>query len=205
MSQSERTYTILEINFKLKYKSFIKTGLQYPAFNYLISNLSIFNFQSKFMKYARLTKEQFEELHPEFINFLATQSIDKTEWDKIKADKPEIAEQELDIFSDLIWEGVLSRTEYLEHFSETHVFLFQAFETEIHSIVIKSAVTGIDLLSQTGLLWLSEHMFTEDIEMKVGTKKFSEERNLSIFQLIQQGAYLSDGQFYKQIRLVMES
>ncbi len=27
------------------------------------------------MKYTRLTKEQLEELHPEFINFLATQSI----------------------------------------------------------------------------------------------------------------------------------
>jgi len=27
------------------------------------------------MKYARLTKEQLEELHVEFINFLATQSI----------------------------------------------------------------------------------------------------------------------------------
>ena len=27
------------------------------------------------MKYTRLTREQFEELHPEFINFLATQSI----------------------------------------------------------------------------------------------------------------------------------
>ena len=43
------------------------------------------------MKYTRLTKEQFEELHPEFVNFLATQSIDKGEWDKIKAEKPAVA------------------------------------------------------------------------------------------------------------------
>ena len=60
------------------------------------------------MKYSRLTKEQFEELHPEFVNFLSTQTIDKSEWNKIKADTPEIAEQELDVFSDLIWEGVLT-------------------------------------------------------------------------------------------------
>ena len=40
------------------------------------------------MKYARLTKEQLEELHPEFITFLATQSIDKKEWDEIKQNKP---------------------------------------------------------------------------------------------------------------------
>ena len=33
-------------------------------------------------KYSRLTKEQFEELHEEFINFLATQSITGKEWDE---------------------------------------------------------------------------------------------------------------------------
>ena len=47
------------------------------------------------MKYARLTKEQFEELHTEFINFLATQSITAQEWAEIKKTKPEVAEEEL--------------------------------------------------------------------------------------------------------------
>jgi len=50
------------------------------------------------MKYKRLTKEQFEELHQEFATFLATQSIDKKEWDEIKVNTPEVAEQELDVF-----------------------------------------------------------------------------------------------------------
>ena len=69
------------------------------------------------MKYTRLTKEQLEELHPEFTNFLATQSVDKAEWDKIKETNPEVAEQEIDVFSDLIWEGVLTNAKYLEHYS----------------------------------------------------------------------------------------
>ena len=59
------------------------------------------------MKYTRLTKEQLEEMHQEFINFLATQSITAIEWDDIKTNKPEVAEEELDLFSDLVWEGVL--------------------------------------------------------------------------------------------------
>jgi len=58
------------------------------------------------MKYRRLSKEQFEELHLEFINFLATQSITAEEWKKIKAEQPKVAEEEMDIFSDLVWEGV---------------------------------------------------------------------------------------------------
>ena len=156
------------------------------------------------MKYSRLTKEQFEELHPEFINFLATQSIDKAEWDKIKTEKPEVAEQELDVFSDLIWEGVLTRTEYLEHFSKNHIFLFQCFEKDIKSIVLKSTVSSIDFLTREGLQWLSDNMFTENIEMKTGKKFFTDERNKSIFELIQQGAFLSDGQLFKQINGIIE-
>lgn len=156
------------------------------------------------MKYTRLTKEQFEELHVEFINFLATQSIDKVEWDKIKTEKPEVAEQELDVFSDLIWEGVLTRTEYLEHFSKNHIFLFQCFEKDIKSIVLKSTISSIDFLTKDGLQWLSDNMFTENIEMKTGKKFFTDERNKSIFELIQQGAFLSDGQLVKQINGIIE-
>ena len=157
------------------------------------------------MKYNRLTKEQFDELHPEFVNFLATQAIDKAEWDKIKLEKPEVAEQELDVFSDLIWEGVLARAEFLENFSKNHIFLFQCFDTHVKSIVLKSLVPEVDFLTKEGLQWLSDNMFTETIEMKVGKKEFTEDRNNSIFALIQQGSFLSDGQLYNQINSIIES
>jgi hypothetical protein len=157
------------------------------------------------MKYTRLTKEQLEELHPEFINFLASQSIDKSEWDTIKENKPEVAEQELDVFSDLIWEGVLTKAEFLEHFSKNHIFLFQCFDSYVNSIVLKSLVPDVNFLTKEGLQWLSDNMFTETIEMKIGKKVFTEERNASIFGLIQQGAILSDGQLYQQINSIIES
>ncbi len=157
------------------------------------------------MKYSRLTKEQLEELNQEFSTFLATQTIDKAEWDSIKKEKPEVAEQELDVFSDLIWEGVLSKAEFLEHFSKNHIFLFHCFDTHVQSIVLKSLVPETDFLTKEGLQWLSDNMFTDTIEMKVGKKDFTEERNSSIFGLIQQGAFLSDGQLYKQINSIIES
>ncbi|WP_428229213.1 DUF6495 family protein [Flavobacterium sp.] len=157
------------------------------------------------MKYARLTKEQFDELHAEFANFLATQTIDKAEWDSLKINRPEVAEQELDVFSDLIWEGVLSRAEFLEHFSKNHIFLFKCFEKDVQSIVLKSLVPETDFLTKDGLQWLSDNMFTENIEMKVGKKVFTEDRNGSIFELIQQGAFLSDGQLFTQINTIIES
>jgi hypothetical protein len=157
------------------------------------------------MKYRRLTKEQFEALTEEFSTFLATQTIDKAEWDTIKKEKPEVAEQELDVFSDLVWEGVLTRGEYLEHFSKNHIFLFQSYDTYIQSIVLKSLVPETDFLTKEGLQWLSDNMFTDTIEIKTGKKMFTEERNTSIFELIQQGAFLSDGQLFKQIIAIIEA
>ena len=156
------------------------------------------------MKYQRLTKEQFEELHQEFVNFLATQTIDKTEWDKIKLEKPEVAEQELDVFSDLIWEGVLTRAEFLENFSKNHIFLFQCFDTYLQSIVLISQVKEINFLTKDGLQWLSDNMFTDNIEMKIGKKPFNKDRNESLFELIQQGSFLSDGQLFKQINSIIQ-
>ena len=69
------------------------------------------------------TKEQLEELHPEFITFLATQSIDKKEWEELKRNKPEIAEQEIDVFSDMIWDRAITNVEFIDHFSKNYIFL----------------------------------------------------------------------------------
>ena len=96
------------------------------------------------MKYARLTKEQFEELHQEFINFLATQSITADEWKTIKETNPEAAEQELDVFSDLVWYGVLNKVEYLEHISPQQIHLFKCNEKNMRLIALKIENEAID-------------------------------------------------------------
>ncbi len=156
------------------------------------------------MKYKRLTKEQFEALHQEFANFLASQSIDKNEWDEIKASKPEVAEQELDVFSDLIWEGVLTNAKFLEHFSKNYIFLFHCQELLVQSIVLKALDTSVDFLTKPGLQWLSDNLFTDQVEMHIGKKEYDEERNAAIFNLIIQGAILSDGQLYIQINTIIQ-
>lgn len=156
------------------------------------------------MKYKRLTKEQFEELHQEFATFLAAQSIDKKEWDVIKINTPEVAEQQLDVFSDLIWENVLTNAQYLEHFSKNHIFLFHCQEKLIESMVIKSLVTEVDFMNKDGMVWLSDNLFTETVEMHIGKKEYDGERNASIFNLITEGAVLSDGQLYVQINTIIQ-
>ena len=150
------------------------------------------------MKYSRLTKEQFKELHQEFANFLASQQIDRNEWEDIKENKPEVAEEELDLFSDLVWEEVLTQAKWLEHYSKNHIFLFKLNKTEMESIIIHSHVPHADFLTEGGLHWLNENIFSKEVEVKRGKKSFGDDRNAEIFNLVQQGATFSDGELYKQ-------
>ena len=155
------------------------------------------------MKYARLTKEQLEELQVEFTNFLASQQIDKKEWDLLKKNKPEVAEQEIDIFSDLVWEGVLKSANYIEHFSKNHIFLFQFDDKNIDTIVLKSLNPDIDFLQKEGLEWLSDHILSPEVEIRYGDKEFGPDRNGEVFELIKQGGILSQGDLYHQIKDIL--
>lgn len=144
------------------------------------------------MKYTRLTKEQLEELHQEFINFLATQSITGEEWAEIKANKPKVAEQELDVFSDLIWEGVLEKARYLQNTSPQQLFLFKLAESEMHLIVVKVTDTSIDITTPQGFEWLQGHLNSDEVELFTASKAYSEDKNKDIFELIRQGAVITE-------------
>ena len=148
------------------------------------------------MKYTRLTKEQLEELQQEFINFLATQSITAAEWEEIKKLKPEVAEEELDVFSDLIWEGVLDKVTHLEHFSPNQMFLFHITQVEIHLIGIKIDNEAIDITTRQGYQWLQKNLMDDAVNLYTSSKVLTDDRNKDIFALIQQGASITKGDLF---------
>ena len=148
------------------------------------------------MKYSRLTKEQFEELHQEFINFLATQSITAEEWDDLKKNKPEVAEQELDVFSDLVWEGVLRQAQYLENISPQHIYLFRSDDDQIELIGLKLTRNDIDLTTAEGFGWLRENLLDDAVELFTAKKEYSDDKLLDKFQLVQQGASITKGELF---------
>jgi hypothetical protein len=157
------------------------------------------------MKYSRLSKEQFEELQQEFINFLATQSISAKEWEEIKQQKPEAAEEELDVFSDLIWEGVLEQVTYLEHFSPNQMYLFNISQQEIDLIAVTVANEAIDITTREGYQWLQKNIMEDSVNMFTSTKAISPDRNQDIFALIQQGAVITKGELFEYFDLIVNT
>ncbi|RED42941.1 hypothetical protein DFQ10_107128 [Winogradskyella eximia] len=148
------------------------------------------------MKYSRLTKEQFEELHQEFINFLATQSITADEWEDIKKNKPETAEQELDVFSDLVWLGVLGKVEFLEHISPQQIHLFQCNEKSMRLIALRIDNKAVDFTTKEGFNWLRDNLLSDSVEFFNAKKEYSEDKHLDIFKMIQSGANITKGELF---------
>lgn len=157
------------------------------------------------MKYRKLTKEQFENLHEEFSKFLATQSIDAKEWQTIKVEKPEMAEEEMNIFSDIVWEDVLTKVAFIEHFSANIINLFHCKENVIERIVIKVSQKNINLLEKEGYEWLFKNTANDAVEILKGSKSYNRERNQELFDVIEKGGYISKGELYEYFKALITS
>ena len=148
------------------------------------------------LKYIRLTKEQLEELHPEFINFLATQSITAEEWKGLKDNKPEVAEEQLDVFSDLIWEGVLDRVSYLEKIEPHQMHLFELAEKEMRLISVRVRQAEVDLTTSEGFQWFKQNYLADTVEYLTASKSYGEDPKKDTFELIRQGAVITKGELF---------
>jgi hypothetical protein len=150
------------------------------------------------MEYKRLSTEQFKALHEEFATFLATNSIDKKEWDLLKLNEIEKAEVLLDLFSDMVWNDILDRELFIEHLNPNHFFLFECLKDKINLILLKSEVHTIDFTSPSGLQWIQDNFQSESLSLFQSSKTYSN-RKQEIFDLIQKGGNITAGTYFKSI------
>tara|TARA_B100000941_G_C28473076_1_gene537562 strand:+ start:738 stop:1220 length:483 start_codon:yes stop_codon:yes gene_type:complete len=156
------------------------------------------------MKYARLSKEQFNLLNKEFSNYLGTLSIDKPKWSLLKKNKVKV-DKILDDFSDLVWDKVISEEVYLIHYSKKQVFYFFCNLNcmELISISVKSE---FNLRNKNIWKWIIKNIFSENVNIFYSKKKYLKDRKIEIFELIKMGSIIDSGETYTKIKnLIYES
>jgi len=151
------------------------------------------------MKYKQLSKEQFEALHEEFSQFLATQQLDAAAWEQIKETKPDLVEEELNLFSDMVWEKVFQKAKYLEHFSEQSINLFKCEATKIFRIVVQVHKPNFNFLNDSDYQWFINNTNDSAIEFFKGEKNYDKERSLDLFDLVEKGSVISRGELYESL------
>ena len=151
------------------------------------------------MEYHRLSKEQLEELHEEFAKYLAALSIDRKQWEEIKANDPQTVELHLDQFSDLVWGDVLSKDLYLEHLSPNHFFIFECLEKAMNLIAVKLTNVDQDITTQEGWQWLLHHIHDASVTFYRSSKNYDHDRKEELYGMILKGAQISSDKRFKSI------
>lgn len=160
------------------------------------------------MKYRRLRLDELKELENEFITFLSSNTVTGSDWEKLKVDQPQKADQLIDMFSDIVFEKILGQVQYLEFKTPKDYKTFHFTDDQIIMLGVQVAPDApVDFTQNISPEQMSGQMILSGSKMKMyrGEKKYRKERNLEIFDLMEQGALISkDGKMYKTLEQLGE-
>lgn len=155
------------------------------------------------MKYRRLRKDELEELESEFIRFLASNTITADDWVKIKEETPERAEGLLDVFSDIVYEKILEKVEYLEHKRPRDIRVYKVFDDKIQMMgLFVEGETTLDFTQNEAPEQMLVRLGKDggNVKMFSGEKKFKKTKEMEIFQILEEGALISkDSTLFKTL------
>ena len=151
------------------------------------------------MKYRLLSDTELNELQKEFIEFLVTNSITGPDWEKIKQDDVAKAQQLIALFSDIVFEKVLAKTNYLEHRSAHDLKVFYCGENRIVLIGLSvDPSAGINFLELDNLgAAIAEH--AEAFQTYSSQKQYQPDRNSELFKMLENGCSIADEQLFKAL------
>ncbi|HHH52830.1 MAG TPA: hypothetical protein ENK91_04170, partial [Bacteroidetes bacterium] len=145
-------------------------------------------------KYRILTTEELNELESIFINFLAANSITAKDWENIKKNDKEKADQLIEQFSDVVFTKTLANVNLLEKRLKDKLLMYRFDEKEIKLLGLElKGFSPLDFRNEFSLQQLSD-LFTDekrDISFITGTKPYFENPEKEIFDLMESGAMIS--------------
>ncbi len=154
------------------------------------------------MKYRRLEKDELQELESEFINFLAANTVTGEDWVKIKAEDPEKAEKLLDIFSDIVFDKVLKKVEYLEYKTAKDMKTFHCAEDKItmRGLMVDEN-SPLDFTQLQTPEEMTQMLRTSGASLKLyrAEKVYKWEREQELFRMMENGCLISKGELFRTL------
>jgi len=148
------------------------------------------------VKFRSLTHKELESMEKEFVDFLVLNGITGEDWDKLKKDNPDDAEGICDSFSDVVFTKILKQCSYIENHSPyilVTVFC-DAKEMYLQGIEVPTE-SSIDMTNPDDFEKLKTDP-PEGIKRIKTQKKYSKERELEIWEMLNNGFFISDQKLY---------
>lgn len=154
-------------------------------------------------KYRLLSTEELNELEKEFIDFLIVNGITAEDWEKLKKDEKEKAEDIIVLFSDVVFTGVMKKVRFLEIRTQSEVKTFQCLDEKM--VLVGMYSEGNEEVDFTSYDFIQNATKNPPVGIKVYTtdKKYSKEREVELFEMTQSGCSVSDGKLFKTLSLAL--
>ncbi len=152
------------------------------------------------MKYKLLESAELKELENEFIHFLSSAQITATDWEKMKIDKIQEANELIAVFSDLVYEKVMNKIEFLEFRDNKSLNIFHFMEDKI-------VLVGLRVKENSSLDLLNENVFDQwnqsnmsSVTLVKTEKQYVNEKGEEVFELMQTGCYITDERLFNVLK-----
>ncbi|MFT6112810.1 MAG: hypothetical protein ACJA19_001641 [Bacteroidia bacterium] len=134
------------------------------------------------MKYTRIPTDELEKLEEEFVNFLVMNGIIADDWVAIKENEPLNADEIINQFSEVVWESILRSTKYLNKVEEDSAYYFKCDTDKIYLIKVDKTEAAAEQFSTS--------------------KEYNKTRELELFEMLQSGCTISEGEKYEKLTLI---
>ncbi len=151
------------------------------------------------MKYKRLTTEELHALEQEFINFLAAAQITGPDWEKMKENNIAVAEELIDTFSDVVYEKVLNKIQFLEYRDAKTLNIFRFDEEKIILLGLRVKDNSPMDLTEPDLFKLNNSTIGGLTVIK-SERGYADTKAMEVFELIQNGCVITDEKLFDLIK-----
>ena len=156
-------------------------------------------------RYRLLTQEELNHLEKEFVEYLVVNGIVAEDWEKMKNEDKEAAEEIVALFSDVVMAGVLRKIEYLERRTSKSLETFQCLDDRIVLAGMTAPADSEVDFTDPNFIQNAMSNPPQGLELFMSEKKYEGERELELFSMTEQGCDVSDGGLFKAICLAKAS
>ena len=143
---------------------------------------------------------EINSMHEEFAVFLASQGINKEEWEQIKNTNILRVDELFETFSDLVWEKILINCKFLEYTSPDQIFLFETLNEVVNVYVIKVPKGFIDLTTDEGFTKVLNQLQQKEVNILQASRAYEPSRSEFIYNYLRKGATQSQGERFRRLQ-----
>ena len=154
------------------------------------------------MKYRRLDAEELAAVEKEFVNFLVSHTITSEDWVKIKAESPEKAESLIEIFSDIVFDKVLKKVEFLEHKTSNDIKVFRCLTDKIELVGLQvEGESDLDFRKNMTPDQMISALQQSDAKLQIyqAEKSYTKAREIEVFNMMESGCLIAQGDLYRTL------